>query len=221
MRKDIQKGIKDAKRRKIYYLSGIGFTAGLLVIAIVAMIYVGTLDNSKDEAFTEIKGLADGTKEGTFVEEASSGIGKSIDEVQNEENNNNTNDNVLVVKTSNETNNKTTSNEPEEIKETKKKQNINKQENKDIVTSNTEIKEEVKASEPVFSMPVEGEIIKEFAKDKLVYSDTLKEWVTHAGIDIKAEKTTIVKASEAGTIKSIKNDPRYGLTVVIEHNMRI
>ena len=221
MRKDIQKGIKDAKRRKIYYLSGIGFTAGLLVIAIVAMIYVGTLDNSKDEAFPEIKGLADGTKEGTFVEEASSGIGKSIDEVQNEENNNNTNDNVLVVKTSNETNNKTTSNEPEEIKETEKKQNINKQENKDIVTSNTEIKEEVKASEPVFSMPVEGEIIKEFAKDKLVYSDTLKEWVTHAGIDIKAEKTTIVKASEAGTIKYIKNDPRYGLTVVIEHNMRI
>ena len=221
MRKDIQKGIKEEKKRKIYYLSGIGFTAALLVIAIVAMIYVGTLDNSKDETFPEIKGLADGTKEGTLVEEASSGIGKSIDEVQNEENNNKTNDNVLVVKTSNETNNKTTSNEPEEIKETEKKQNINNQENKDIVTSNTEIKEEIKTSEPVFSIPVEGEIIKEFAKDKLVYSDTLKEWVTHAGIDIKAEKTTIVKASEAGTIKSIKNDPRYGLTVVIEHNMRI
>ena len=54
--------------------------------------------------------------------------------------------------------------------------------------------------------------------NKLVYSDTLKEWVTHAGIDIKADKTTIVKASEEGKIKSIKNDPRYGLTVVIEHN---
>ena len=33
-----------------------------------------------------------------------------------------------------------------------------------------------------------------------------------------APKTTIVKASAEGTIKSIKNDPRYGLTVVIEHN---
>lgn len=69
----------------------------------------------------------------------------------------------------------------------------------------------------VFSMPVEGEIIKEYAKDSLVYSETLKEWVTHSGIDIKAEKTTIVKASETGIVKSIKNDPRYGLTVVIEH----
>lgn len=37
------------------------------------------------------------------------------------------------------------------------------------------------------------------------------------GIDIKADKTTVVKASEAGTIKSIKNDPRYGLSVIIEH----
>ena len=36
--------------------------------------------------------------------------------------------------------------------------------------------------------------------------------------DIKAEKTTVVKAAEAGTVKSIKNDPRYGLTIVIEHN---
>ena len=29
--------------------------------------------------------------------------------------------------------------------------------------------------------------------------------------------TDIVKASADGKIKSIKNDPRYGLTVVIEH----
>ena len=68
-----------------------------------------------------------------------------------------------------------------------------------------------------FSMPVEGEISKDFAKDSLVYSETLKEWVTHMGIDIKAEKTTVVKAAERGTVKSIKNDPRYGLTVVIDH----
>ena len=37
------------------------------------------------------------------------------------------------------------------------------------------------------------------------------------GIDIKADKTTVVKASEVGTVKSIKNDPRYGLSVIIEH----
>ena len=78
--------------------------------------------------------------------------------------------------------------------------------------------EEIKNVDPVFSYPVEGEIIMEYAKDKLVYSNTLDEWITHLAIDIKAEKTTVVKASADGTIKSIKTDPRYGLTVVIEHN---
>ena len=59
--------------------------------------------------------------------------------------------------------------------------------------------------------------MREYAKDNLVYSATLDEWVTHNGIDIAAEKTTVVKASADGTVKSIKNDPRYGLTIVIEH----
>ena len=84
------------------------------------------------------------------------------------------------------------------------------------VTSKTEEpKQENK--ELSFIKPVDGEISKEYAKDNLVYSETLKEWTTHLGVDIKADKTTVVKAAEAGTIKSIKNDPRYGLTVVIDH----
>lgn len=58
---------------------------------------------------------------------------------------------------------------------------------------------------------------KGFAKDNLIYSETLEEWIVHLGIDIKTERATVVKASEAGTIASIKNDPRYGLTVIIEH----
>ena len=69
-----------------------------------------------------------------------------------------------------------------------------------------------------FETPVEGEIVREFAQDNLIYSETLEEWVTHSGIDIKADKTTVIKAAEAGVVKSIKNDPRYGLTIVIEHD---
>ena len=68
-----------------------------------------------------------------------------------------------------------------------------------------------------FIAPASGEIIKDFAMDTLVYSNTLEEWTTHSGIDIKADKTSIVIASEAGTIESIKNDPRYGLTITIAH----
>lgn len=70
---------------------------------------------------------------------------------------------------------------------------------------------------PEFIMPVEGEIMREYAKENLIYSQTLDEWVTHLGIDIKADKTSVVKAASAGTVTAIKNDPRYGLTVVVEH----
>ena len=90
--------------------------------------------------------------------------------------------------------------------------NTSKSESKSV----NEVKEET-VKDPEFKMPVEGDILREYAKDSLVYSTTLDEWITHTGIDIVAEKTTVVKASAEGTVKSIKNDPRYGLTVVIEH----
>ena len=76
---------------------------------------------------------------------------------------------------------------------------------------------EEKVENPIFEKPVEGTIKKGFAKDNLVYSDTLKEWTTHNGVDIEAEKTTVVKTAAEGKVKAIKNDPRYGITVVVEH----
>lgn len=70
---------------------------------------------------------------------------------------------------------------------------------------------------PEFTMPVDGVIVREYAKESLLFSQTLDEWVTHLGIDIKADKTAVVKASAKGKVIAIKNDPRYGLTVVVEH----
>ena len=77
----------------------------------------------------------------------------------------------------------------------------------------TETKKEI-----TFAKPTEGEIICEYAKDNLIYSETLKEWITHTAIDIKADKTSVIKSAADGIIKSIVNDPRYGLTVVITHD---
>lgn len=77
--------------------------------------------------------------------------------------------------------------------------------------------EVVEPKELIFEAPVSGEIIKDFARDTLIYSNTLEEWTIHNGIDIKADKMSVVVASEAGTVESIKNDPRYGLTITIAH----
>ena len=69
-----------------------------------------------------------------------------------------------------------------------------------------------------FIKPIDGENITGYSMDSLIYSNTLEEWITHRGIDIKAEKTTVVKASAGGTVKYIKEDPRYGLSITIEHS---
>lgn len=138
----------------------------------------------------------------------SSNFGKTINEVEQDSENNKEEVNKIAVNTSNL------------IKENEEKQEIENNENgqNQNVSTSTNIKKEEKLEDPTFIKPVDGIITKQYSKDTLIYSNTLQEWITHNGIDIEAPKTTLVKASSDGTIKKIKNDPRYGLTIVIEHN---
>lgn len=68
-----------------------------------------------------------------------------------------------------------------------------------------------------FVMPVTGEVTFEYAKDKLVYSKTLEEWRTHEGLDLAADRGTPVKATADGVVSEIKNDPRFGIIVIVDH----
>jgi murein DD-endopeptidase MepM/ murein hydrolase activator NlpD len=68
-----------------------------------------------------------------------------------------------------------------------------------------------------FAMPVIGDVSFEYANDKLVYSKTLEEWRTHDALDIASDRGTPVKAVADGVISEIKSDPRFGVTVVIDH----
>ena len=159
------------------------------------------------------------------VEETSSQTGRTVNEMLNEM----TNDmatNELTTGDANEDANESSTNETSSNSDkTKYAVNTSNVEGKKVEENTdstkdseaTKKEEEETVKDPEFKIPVEGEIIREYAKDNLVYSATLDEWVTHNGIDIAAEKTTVVKASAEGTVKSIKNDPRYGLTIVIEH----
>lgn len=146
----------------------------------------------------------------TDLEDASSSIGKTVDESKNELNNTNTE--KIAINTSNMENTKNTTSNTNTTKTTttnKTKENTSK----DTNTQKTEENKEV-----IFERPVSGDIMKEFAQENLVFSETLNEWITHNGIDLRAEKTEVVKAAADGTVKTIKNDPRYGLTITIEHD---
>lgn len=105
--------------------------------------------------------------------------------------------------------------------QTKVKNNIgqvtNKVESKKDVKPVVETQKKEEKKELKFQAPVDGEILKDYANETLIYSKTLDEWTTHLGIDIAGEKTSVVKAAEDGVVESIKNDPRYGLTITISH----
>ena len=143
-------------------------------------------------------------EENIIIEPTSITQDKGINEVKDEEINNtlSKHDEDKIENIINNENNE--NNENNDVSE-----NLKENENKIEETNDGYIAPEQENFEPSFIAPVSGEIIKDYASDSLVYSKTLDEWTTHFGIDIKSEKMSVVVASEAGIVESIKNDPRY------------
>ena len=212
-RRGFNKDGMDIKR--VLYIAG-----GILSLSIIAFIAIFILGSGQDDEtqFARMNTSIIDDYNTNTIEETSSQMGRTVNEMANEETSTQTNE------ITNEIANEVSSDKSTGEDSTKYAVKTSNTESKSVseseqanTTKQEEVKEEEEIKDPEFAMPVEGEILREFAKDSLVYSATLDEWITHNGIDIAADKTTVVKASEAGTVKSIKNDPRYGLTIVIEH----
>ena len=212
-RRSFNKDGMDIKR--VLYIAG-----GILSLSIIAFIAIFILGSGQDDEqqFARMNTSIIDDYNTNTIEETSSQMGRTVNEMANEETSTQTNE------ITNEIVNEVSSKNSAEEDSTKYAVNTSNTESKSVseseqanTTKQEEVGEEEEVKDPEFAMPVEGEILREFAKDSLVYSATLDEWITHNGIDIAADKTTVVKAAEAGTVKSIKNDPRYGLTIVIEH----
>ena len=205
-------------RKRVNYMDSkvITFSViGVLLLATIVfaiLMYGKNVDDNVRSSQLSTEQIASINQNNETSESASSSIGKSIEEVEEDTTKNEVSNNTSTTTDTQANTQKTTTNA------TTEKVLENTTTNKSVTTTakatpkETEVKKELK-----FQKPVEGEIVRQFAKDNLVYSETLAEWVTHLGIDIKADKTTVVQAAEEGVIKSIKNDPRYGLTIVISH----
>lgn len=199
---------------KIILYAEIG-VAILAVIVFVLFMYSKRLSKDVKDGTMSLEQLANITNNTQNTESASTQIGKSVQESSNTNHTNNTSNttNQTINTKTNETKTNNTSNQTKS-----NTTNVTNSKNTSNITTNANVAPKETKKELSFEKPVEGEIVREYAQENLIYSETLKEWTTHAGIDIKAEKTTVVKTAEAGIVKSIKNDPRYGLTIVIEHD---
>ncbi len=63
----------------------------------------------------------------------------------------------------------------------------------------------------------DASVLKGYASDSLVYSNTLKHWATHTAMDFTASEGATVLAALDGTVASVTNDALMGLTVKISH----
>lgn len=209
MRRNSRKQEKTLSDKIIMY-SGIGVTILAIIVVALLMYSKNLSDNVKDETMTleQIAKMTGNNTENSTS--ASTDIGKTVEESKNELNNTTNSINNTSSNTVNNTDEKNVNNVNKNVTESNTV--------KSTTQTNANITQKVEEKKELsFEKPIEGEIFRAYAKDNLIYSETLQEWTTHMGIDIKAEKATVVKAAEGGTVKSIKNDPRYGLTIVIEH----
>mgnify|MGYP002770506790 FL=1 len=195
------------KRDKLFiYIGTVVFF--LLAIALGIIMFMMTKTASKLE--NEQSQVGQSGEE--ISERVSTEIGKGVNEQTSDNTTTNTDisgDSDKTEETSQNTN-ASVSNETSEANGVKEEKPV------------TEVKEEQPIKEVkqeiTFVKPTDGEIIGEFANENLIYSETLKEWITHTAIDIKADKTSVIKSAADGVVRSIVNDPRYGLTVIVEHD---
>lgn len=205
-------------------ISGIMIIAILITSLIVYLLNINSSKNNGEIASKEEVKTGEVQNDDEF-ESVSIDIGKSVNEAKNElqtntENSTNTDTNT-PTNTSKENTSKSNPNSNFSSTSTSTKTKEKVQENTNKTDEKANNINETKSRETTaikFVAPAKGEILREFAEDSLVYSNTLEEWITHTGVDVKADKTTVVKAAAKGKVESIKNDPRYGLTVIVAHD---
>ena len=70
---------------------------------------------------------------------------------------------------------------------------------------------------PQVCSPLDGTTVTVFSMTELLYDETMADWRTHDGIDIKAEEGDAVKTAADGTVKEVRYDDLMGVTVIISH----
>ncbi len=73
----------------------------------------------------------------------------------------------------------------------------------------------------MYYFPVEGEVIKNYSMDALVYSETMKDYRVHSGIDIASTVGAEVIAFTDGVVSAVSDDYFNGMTVVITHEQGV
>jgi murein DD-endopeptidase MepM/ murein hydrolase activator NlpD len=82
-------------------------------------------------------------------------------------------------------------------------------------SSAAEVTEET--NPPVFIMPIDGNILKPFSDNTLIYSQTYKDMRVHTGVDIAPTVANVVVSAFSGTVMGVDENTNYGTVITIDH----
>ena len=71
--------------------------------------------------------------------------------------------------------------------------------------------------EAAYVWPVFGEIERGHSTERLGYDPTMRDWRTHAGVDIAAALGSPVSAAREGMVESVVRDDLFGTVVTVDH----
>lgn len=74
------------------------------------------------------------------------------------------------------------------------------------------------AEKPSAVCPIaDGRVLKSCSLDALVFSETMRDYRVHTGLDLVAAVGTEVQCYDAGTVESVQDDAFLGRTVTVRH----
>lgn len=104
------------------------------------------------------------------------------------------------------------------VDETALNANVLSQDDGETAAMETPVKKaKVAPTAPVFSYPVEGDIVMPYSVDSAIFDPTLEQYRTSDAVSISAEAGCVVFAAEKGTVKEITKDEEKGNSVAIAH----
>ncbi len=68
-----------------------------------------------------------------------------------------------------------------------------------------------------FELPLGLDIVQDFSRTEPVFNATMGDWRTHNGVDFAGVIGDPVKASAAGFVTGVYDDPMYGVVMEIDH----
>ena len=68
-----------------------------------------------------------------------------------------------------------------------------------------------------FALPLGSFIAKDYSGDNVVYSNTMRDWRVHTGIDFGDNRGQSVLAISDGTVTDVREDALWGVVLTIDH----